>query len=113
MCVQDPELDPSTAYTGDGGKFLKAQNLGGECRSFRNSRPSLATLRIQSQPGLSENLSQNTRGWRDGSAVRSTCCSYRGPGFSSQHSDSSLEPFVNPIPGDPKGIHIVHIHACM
>ena len=91
MCVQDPELDPSTAYTGDGGKFLKAQNLGGECRSFRNSRPSLATLRIQSQPGLSENLS----------------------GFSSQHSDSSLEPFVNPIPGDPKGIHIVHIHACM
>jgi hypothetical protein len=28
-------------------------------------------------------------GWRNGSVVKSTCCSYRAPGFSSEHTHGS------------------------
>ena len=34
----------------------------------------------------------NTGGWRDGSAVKSTVCSSRGPEFNSQQPYSGLQP---------------------
>jgi hypothetical protein len=33
-------------------------------------------------------------GWRDGSAVKSTDCSSRGPRFNSQHPHGSLQPSI-------------------
>lgn len=38
------------------------------------------------------------RGWRDGLAVRNTCCFCSGPGFSSQHPRSSSR-VLTPVPG--------------
>ena len=38
--------------------------------------------------------------WRDGSAVKSTCCSLRGPGFTTQHPQGKSQCFVNPVPLD-------------
>ena len=40
------------------------------------------------------------RGWRGGSAVKSTGCSSRGAGFNSQHPHGGSEPSVTPVPGD-------------
>jgi hypothetical protein len=34
------------------------------------------------------------QGWRDGSAVKSTDCSFRGPEFNSQQPHGSLQPSV-------------------
>ena len=39
-------------------------------------------------------------GWRDDSAVRSTGCSSRGPGFNSQNPHGGSQLSVAPIPGD-------------
>ena len=39
-------------------------------------------------------------GWRDGSVVKSTGCSCRGPGFASQHPHGGSELPVTPVPGD-------------
>lgn len=39
--------------------------------------------------------------WKNGSAVQSTCCSYRGPGFSSSTSHGDSQPSINPVPEDP------------
>lgn len=51
--------------------------------------------------------------WRDGLIVKRVCCSFRGPGFNSQHpfcgSQGNLMPFhFCRLPGK----HVVHIHAC-
>jgi hypothetical protein len=45
------------------------------------------------------------RGWRDGSAVKSTSCSSRGPQFKSQHPDGSSQLSVTPFQGDPTPSH--------
>lgn len=39
-------------------------------------------------------------GWRDGPGVRSTCCSYRGPGFRSQYPHSGFQSSLTPIAGN-------------
>ena len=39
-------------------------------------------------------------GWRDGSAMKSICCSHRVLGFHSQHAHDSSQLSVNPVPGD-------------
>ncbi|CAO2590642.1 hypothetical protein LEMLEM_LOCUS5939, partial [Lemmus lemmus] len=39
-------------------------------------------------------------GWRDGSVVKSTDCSSRGPGFNSQHPHGSSQLSEDPVPGD-------------
>ena len=44
--------------------------------------------------------SYNLWGWRDGSAVKGTGCSSRGPGFKSHHLHGHLQLFVTPT-GDP------------
>lgn len=70
--------------------------------SFRNSRSSLVTLRVQGQPepvskykkkGLDRWLSN----WESLAAIAED--------LGSAHSihNGGLEPSVNPIPGDPKG----------
>ena len=42
------------------------------------------------------------RGWSlDGSEVKTTCCSCRGPRFSSLHPRGSSQSSVTPVPGDP------------
>lgn len=41
-------------------------------------------------------------GWRDGFVIKSTDCSSRSPGFSSQQPDDSSQPYVFPVPGDMK-----------
>jgi len=43
--------------------------------------------------------------WRDGSVVRNTVCSSRGPEFNSQHPHGSSQPSVTPLPGDPTPLH--------
>jgi hypothetical protein len=35
---------------------------------------------------------RNSRIQRDGSVVKSICCSYKGPGFGSQHSHDGFQP---------------------
>lgn len=40
-------------------------------------------------------------GWRDGSGTKSTNCSFRGPGFSSQLLHGGSQLFITPVPGDP------------
>ena len=40
-------------------------------------------------------------GCRDGSVVKSTDCSSRGPGFNSQQPHGSLQPSVTPVPSNP------------
>lgn len=39
-----------------------------------------------------------TGGWRDGSAIRSTCCSCRTPGSDSQHLHGGSQPPITPVP---------------
>ena len=56
-----------------------------------------------------EKASPPLRGKRDGPVVKSTCCSSRGPRFSSQNPHGS-QPSVTPVPGhlklpsDPMGM---------
>ena len=49
----------------------------------------------QSNQMVSFRLSEE-RGWRDGSAGKSTGCSSRGPGFNSQHAHGSSQLSVTP-----------------
>ena len=51
----------------------------------------------------------NSRGWRDDSAVKSTGCSSRGPGFNSQHLHGSSQLSVTPVPGD---VMSTYRHIC-
>ena len=39
-------------------------------------------------------------GWRDGSAVGSTDCSSRGPGFNSKYPHGNSQLSEDPVPGD-------------
>ena len=39
-------------------------------------------------------------GWRDGSVIKNTGCSCRGPRFSSQHPHGGSQPSVTPAPGN-------------
>lgn len=39
------------------------------------------------------------------------CCSWRGPEFNSQHPHGMSEPSATPVPGDPTGIHVMHMHT--
>ena len=48
-------------------------------------------------PTILVGIEKVASGWRDGSVVKSTGCSSRGPGFSSQHPHGSLQLFVTPI----------------
>ena len=55
-------------------------------------------------------------GWGDGSEVKSTCCSCRGPRFSSQRPHGGPQPSVTPVPGDPSSplkelTHMIHAHT--
>lgn len=49
---------------------------------------------------LSEKKNKVERGWRDGSAIRSTTCSFGGSGVSSNHPHGVLQPWKTPVPGD-------------
>ena len=57
--------------------------------------------------------------WRDSSAVKNTDCSFRGPGFNSQHPHDSSQPSITPVPRDlmpscglPQHCtHMAHRHA--
>lgn len=40
------------------------------------------------------------RRWKDGSALKVTCCSCIGTGFASQHSLSDSQPSRTSVPGD-------------
>ena len=51
-------------------------------------------------------------GGETGSAVKSTCCSYRGPGFISQCSRGDSKSSAAPVPGDPTDKHVMHRYAC-
>jgi hypothetical protein len=55
----------------------------------------LTTINIIVQKGSSK---VKLRGWRDGSAVKSTDCSYRGPEFNSQQLHDGSQPSVMGIP---------------
>jgi hypothetical protein len=48
-------------------------------------------------------------GEMDGSEFESTDCSSRGPGFNSQHPQSSSQLSVTPVPGD---LIPSHTHIC-
>lgn len=49
--------------------------------------------------------------WRHGSVVRNACCSRRRPVLDSQHPHcGSLLP-ITPVPGDPTGTSMVHVHV--
>lgn len=50
------------------------------------------------------------RGWRDGSAINSTCHSYREPRFDSQHSHGDPQPSLIPISETPKPSSDFHGH---
>ena len=55
-----------------------------------------------------QNISEGRRkrsGWRDGSALKSTDCSSRGPEFNSQHPHGSSHLSVTPLPGDLTSSH--------
>jgi hypothetical protein len=52
---------------------------------------------------------KNFRGWRDGSAVKSTGCPSKGPRFNSQNPYDSSQMSLTPVPGDPTPSHR---HAC-
>jgi hypothetical protein len=56
---------------------------------------------IQRNPVLKKQTKKQTnkqekavRGWRDGSAIKSTDCSYEGPEFKSQQPHGGLQPSV-------------------
>jgi hypothetical protein len=70
--------------------------------SHRSSRLSLATLQVRASMDY-ETLSgrrgwwdMQKEGWRDGSAVKSTGCSFQRPRFSSQHPRGSSQLSVTP-----------------
>lgn len=42
-------------------------------------------------PNKTKHTQQGEGGWRDGSADKSTSCSYKGPGFGSQHPHTCSE----------------------
>ena len=48
-------------------------------------------------------------GWRDGSVLKNTDCSARGPGSNSQHPHGSSELCVTPVPED---LAPSHRHTC-
>ena len=48
-----------------------------------------------------EGIKLMNRDWRDGSGVKSTGCSYRGPRFNSLHPHGGSQPSITPVPGDP------------
>lgn len=50
---------------------------------------------------VTQDPSSRNRGWKDGSAGKSTCCSGRGLGINSKHTHGGSHPSVTPIPGDP------------
>lgn len=59
--------------------------------------------------------------WRDSSAVMSTGCFSRRPGFDPKYPHGVLQPFATPVPGDPTpsyglhcitGRHIIHMYTC-
>ena len=56
------------------------------------------TERYECPEILSQKLSK--RDWRDGSVVKSTGYSSRGPRFNSQHPLGSSQQSVTPVPGD-------------
>lgn len=45
-------------------------------------------------------IETNSRGWRDGSVTKSTCCFCRELGFSSQHPNGSSQSSGTPFPGN-------------
>ena len=52
--------------------------------------------------------------WGGSLLVKSSCCSYRGPRFSSQHSHDSSQPSVTLVPGDQipsSGLHGHYMHV--
>lgn len=54
------------------------------------------------------------KGWRDGSAVKSTVCSSRGPMFDSQHPRDRAQTPLTPFPRKPmpsSGLHSHDIHV--
>ena len=50
-----------------------------------------------------ENLKCICWSWRNGLVVKSTSCSSRGPGFSSQHPHGSSQVSLTPVPEDLAG----------
>lgn len=51
---------------------------------------------------------------RGGSVIKNTCCSWRGPRFSSQHLHDSSHRFVIPVPGESNDLSVhVHVYRCL
>lgn len=50
---------------------------------------------------LTTTLKTGHGSWRNGSAVKSTCCFCRRQRLSSQYPHSGLQPFITLVPGDP------------
>ena len=87
------------------------------------------SLCVQSQPGLhgpgqlglqkrpslgmrGGKRKQTNGGWRDGSVVKSTCCSSRGAEFDSQHPRECLQPTVALVPEDLLSASAGTRHTC-
>lgn len=57
--------------------------------------------------------------WREGSAVKNNCCSFRRPSFCSQYPDGGSQPSLSPGPGDLTSLlasvstNTHGAHACM
>lgn len=51
-------------------------------------------------PGFKPQYNKEKRSWRDDLAVKSICCSGRGPRFIIQHPCGSWQPSVTPFPGN-------------
>jgi hypothetical protein len=50
-------------------------------------------------------------GWRDGSAVKSICCSFKGPEFRTYHPHNGSQPSVTMVAGDlipTPGLRVTH-----
>ena len=84
------------------GHYQSAQFASTDIGVYESNRNT--TLGKQRACALCEGVESykiGTQGWRDGSVVKSTGCSSRGPQFNSQHPHGSSQLSVTPASGDP------------
>jgi len=85
----DPRL-PS----GPGGRGLKGSHLVAASHNYSHKR-AFAPLKLRSVGKIAQRVRVLTEGgWRDGSVVKSTDCSSRGPEFKSQQPHGGSQPSV-------------------
>ena len=66
--------------------------LGRQRQISEFSRVSSRTVGATQRNPVSKKQNKQTRGWRDGSIVKSTDCSSKGPEFSSQQPHGGSQP---------------------